>query len=61
MNTISQIWWLDSLDVARCLQDYFFMNSSNPEKKSKKMRNPEGFFSMNATQLFTPGLSHPQQ
>jgi hypothetical protein len=49
------------LDVARCLQDYFSMNSSNPEKKLKSLLNPAGFFSMNAIQPFIPGLSHLQQ
>jgi hypothetical protein len=42
-------------------QDYSCMNSSNLERKSRKICNPEGSLSMNAVQLFTPGLSHPQQ
>jgi hypothetical protein len=42
-------------------QDYSFMNSSNPERKSRKLCKPEGCLSMNAVQLFIPGLSHPQQ
>jgi hypothetical protein len=42
-------------------QDYSFMNSSNPERKSRTAYKPEGSSSTNAVQLSTPGLSHPSQ
>jgi hypothetical protein len=32
------------------------MNSSNPERKSRIAYKPEGFLSMNAAQLFIPGV-----
>jgi hypothetical protein len=39
-------------------QDCSFMNSSNPERKSRIAYMPEGFLSMNAAQLFIPVFSH---
>jgi hypothetical protein len=40
-------------------QDYSFMNSSNPERKSRIAYKPKGFLSMNVAQLFIPVFSHP--
>jgi hypothetical protein len=49
------------LECGQMPQDFFCMNSSSPERKSKNLCKVAESFSMCAVLLFTPGLSYPQQ
>jgi hypothetical protein len=49
------------LECGQMPQDFFCMNSSSPERKSKNLCKVAESFSMCAVPLFTPGLSYPQQ